>query len=52
MRGRSVPPGNPPFGHLGGNNNEGKALRTQPAYFDADQLYDLSNDPRRKTSTR
>ena len=35
----------PPFGHIGGNNNEFKTLKSQPAYFDADQLYDLAADP-------
>jgi arylsulfatase A-like enzyme len=41
-----LPPGQPAFGHIGGNNNELAALRTQPAYFDRDQLYDLAADPR------
>jgi arylsulfatase A-like enzyme len=41
-----LPPGQPAFGHIGGNNNEAAALRTQPAYFDRDQLYDLAADPR------
>jgi len=40
------PTGQPAFGHIGGNNNEMAALRTQPAYFDRDQLYDLAADPR------
>ncbi len=42
----TLPPGQPAFGHIGGNNNELAALRTQPAYFDRDQLYDLAADPR------
>ncbi len=46
MAGVPVPPGNPGFGHIAGNNNESNALRTQPAYFDRDQLYDLKTDPR------
>jgi len=40
------PAGQPAFGHIGGNNNEMAALRTQPAYFDRDQLYDLATDGR------
>jgi arylsulfatase A len=35
----------PPFGHIGGNNNEDRPKKTYPAYWDADQLYDLSADP-------
>ncbi len=46
MKGVSRPPGQPAFGHIGGNNNEMAALRTQPAYFDRDQLYSLEDDPR------
>lgn len=46
FKGRSLPPGQPGFGHIGGNNNEMAALRTQPAYFDRDQLYSLKGDPR------
>jgi arylsulfatase A-like enzyme len=42
----ALPPGQPAFGHIGGNNNEMAALRTQPAYFDRDQLYSLADDPR------
>ena len=38
-------PNPPPYGHIGGNNNEFKTLKGQAAYFDADQLYDLSIDP-------
>lgn len=41
-----LPPGQPSFGHIGGNNNEAAALRTQPAYFKRDQLYSLKDDPR------
>lgn len=36
----------PPFGHIGGNNNEDRPKKTYPAYWDADQLYDLSADPK------
>jgi arylsulfatase A-like enzyme len=35
----------PPYGHIGGNNNEDRPKKTYPAYWDADQLYDLSADP-------
>jgi arylsulfatase A-like enzyme len=35
----------PPFGHIGGNNNEDHPKKTHPAYWDKDQLYDLSTDP-------
>lgn len=35
----------PPFGHIGGNNNENRPKQTHPAYWDADQLYDLASDP-------
>lgn len=40
----------PPYGHIGGNDNELKALRAQPAYFDPDQLYDLASDPSEQTN--
>lgn len=46
LKGIVLPPGQPAFGHIGGNNNEAAALRTQPAYFDRDQLYNLKDDPR------
>lgn len=46
LKGVALPPGQPAFGHIGGNNNEMAALRTQPAYFDRDQLYWLKDDPR------
>jgi arylsulfatase A-like enzyme len=46
LKGVSLPPGQPAFGHIGGNNNEMAALRTQPAYFERDQLYSLGDDPR------
>lgn len=46
LRNVTRPAGQPAFGHIGGNNNEMAALRTQPAYFDRDQLYDLAADPR------
>lgn len=46
LRNVTLPPGQPAFGRIGGNNNELAALRTQPAYFDRDQLYDLAGDPR------
>ena len=36
----------PPFGHIGGNNNEDRPKKTYPAYWDADQLYDLAADPK------
>ena len=36
----------PLFGHIGGNNNEDRPKRTYPAYWDADQLYDLAADPK------
>jgi len=36
----------PPFGHIGGNNNEEKAIRLYPSYFEPDQLFDLSKDPK------
>ncbi len=45
LKGFTLPPGQPAFGHIGGNNNELAALRTQPAYFDRDQLYSLRDDP-------
>ena len=45
LKGLTLPPGQPAFGHIGGNNNEMAALRTQPAYFDRDQLYSLKDDP-------
>jgi arylsulfatase A-like enzyme len=45
MVGVKVPPGNPGFGHIGGNDNETAAMKTHPAYFDPDQLYDLRTDP-------
>jgi arylsulfatase A-like enzyme len=35
----------PPFGHVGGNPAEDWNKRYHPAYWDADQLYDLSSDP-------
>ncbi len=43
-------PNPPPYGHIAGNNNEFKTLRGQPAYFDADQLYDLASDPAEQTN--
>ena len=46
LRDVRLPPGQPAFGHIGGNNNEMAALRTQPAYFEGDQLYSLQDDPR------
>ena len=46
IQGVARPEGQPAFGHIGGNNNELAALRTQPAYFDRDQLYYLADDPR------
>jgi arylsulfatase A-like enzyme len=46
LQGFQRPAGQPAFGHIGGNNNELAALRTQPAYFERDQLYDLASDPR------
>jgi arylsulfatase A-like enzyme len=36
----------PPFGHIGGNNNEDRPKKIYPAYWDADQLYDLAADPK------
>ncbi len=42
---RKAGPNPPPYGHIGGNNNEFKTLKGQAAYFDADQLYDLAADP-------
>lgn len=45
LRNVTLPPGQPAFGQIGGNNNELAALRTQPACFDRDQLYDLAGDP-------
>jgi len=45
LQGVTLPPGQPAFGHIGGNNNEVAALRAQPAYFDRDQLYWLKDDP-------
>jgi arylsulfatase A-like enzyme len=40
---------NRPFGHAGytpgGEDNQWPAMEKYPAYFDADQLYDLSKDP-------
>ena len=36
----------PPFGHIGGNNNEDRPKKTYPAYWDADRFYDLYADPK------
>jgi arylsulfatase A-like enzyme len=45
---------NGPFGHSGqipgGWDNEWKAMQKYPAYFDADQLYDLEADPDEQTN--
>lgn len=46
LKGRALPQGQPAFGHIGGNNNELAAIKSQPAYFDRDQLYDLATDPK------
>ena len=41
-----------PFSHLtaipGGGHAESKSTGSYPAYFDADQLYDLERDPRER----
>lgn len=54
MRGRPVATSDPstPFSHLslipGGNDAERVSIEGHPAYFEADQLYDLSKDPRER----
>jgi len=40
----------PPFGHVGGNQSEEWNKKLHPAYWDADQLYDLANDPDEKVN--
>ncbi|MCX7818628.1 MAG: sulfatase-like hydrolase/transferase [Kiritimatiellae bacterium] len=47
---KKAPPPLPPYGHIAGNNNEFKTLKRQPAYFERDQLYDLSCDPEEQTN--
>ena len=51
MRGRPLPTEDPstPFSHLtlipGGSDAEQISIRNQPAYFDPNQIYNLSEDP-------
>lgn len=46
--GKSSTDSHPPFGHIAGNGNEAKAIERHPAYWEADQLYELSTDPDEK----
>jgi arylsulfatase A-like enzyme len=55
-RGRPIPTEDPmaPFSHLflipGGHDADSMAIQNQPAFFDKDQLYDLTNDPKEQNN--